>query len=58
MTVNYNQTGVVSLQFGDKLQVKPDSIGRMAINYRGPERTYPYYSIVDVVQTQAPRRNV
>jgi adenylate cyclase len=50
MTVNYNQTGVVSLQFGDKLQVKPDSIGRMAINYRGPERTYPYYSIVDVVQ--------
>ncbi len=54
MTVNYNQTGVVSLQFGDKLQVKPDSIGRMAINYRGPERTYPYYSIVDVVQHKLP----
>ena len=54
MTVNYNQTGVVSLQFGDKLQVKPDSIGRMAINYRGPERTYPYYSIVDVVQRKLP----
>jgi adenylate cyclase len=50
LTVNYNQTGIVSLQFGDKLQVKPDSIGRVAINYRGPERTYPYYSIVDVVQ--------
>jgi len=50
LIVNYNQTGIVSLQFGDKLQVKPDSIGRLAINYRGPERTYPYYSIVDVVQ--------
>ena len=50
LTVNYNQTGIVSLQFGDKLQVKPDSIGRLAINYRGPERTYPYYSLVDVVQ--------
>ena len=55
LTVNYNQTGIVSLQFGDKLQVKPDSIGRMAINYRGPERTYPYYSIVDVVQHKLPR---
>jgi adenylate cyclase len=54
LTVNYNQTGVVSLQFGDKLQVKPDSIGRLAINYRGPERTYPYYSLVDVVQHKLP----
>ena len=50
LTVNYNQTGIVSLQFGDRLQVKPDSIGRMAINYRGPQHTYPYYSLVDVVQ--------
>ena len=55
LPVNYNQTGIVSLQFGDKLQVKPDSIGRLAINYRGPERTYPYYSIVDVVQRKLPR---
>jgi adenylate cyclase len=55
LTVNYNQTGIVSLQFGDKLQVKPDNIGRLAINYRGPERTYPYYSIVDVVQHKLPR---
>jgi adenylate cyclase len=54
LTVNYNQTGVVSLQFGDKLQVKPDSIGRLAINYRGPERTYPYFSLVDVVQHKLP----
>jgi adenylate cyclase len=54
LTVNYNQTGMVSLQFGDKLQVKPDNIGRLAINYRGPERTYPYYSVVDVVQRKVP----
>ena len=54
LTVNYNQTGMVSLQFGDKLEVKPDSIGRLAINYRGPERTYAYYSIVDVVQRKLP----
>lgn len=49
-TVNYNQTGVVSVQFADKLLVKPDSIGRLAINYRGRDHTYPYYSIADVVQ--------
>jgi adenylate cyclase len=55
LTVNYNQTGIVSLQFGDKLQVKPDNIGRLAVNYRGPERSYPYYSIVDVVQRKLPR---
>lgn len=54
LTVNYNQTGMVSLQFGDKLQVKPDNIGRLSINYRGPERTYPYFSIVDVVQRKLP----
>ncbi|HSY30552.1 MAG TPA: adenylate/guanylate cyclase domain-containing protein [Verrucomicrobiae bacterium] len=54
LTVNYNQTGIVSLQFADKLQVKPDNIGRLAINYRGPERTYPYYSIVDVVRRKLP----
>jgi len=54
LTVNYNQTGIVSLQFGAKLQIKPDSIGRLAINYRGPERTYPYYSIVDVVRRKLP----
>jgi adenylate cyclase len=54
LTVNYNQTGIVSLQFGDKLQVKPDNIGRLAVNYRGPERTYPYYSVVDVAQRKVP----
>jgi len=50
LTINYNQTGIVSLQFGDKLQVKPDPIGRLAINYHGRDHTYPYYSIADVVQ--------
>jgi len=54
MTVNYNQTGIVSLQFGDKLQVKPDDIGRLAINYHGRDHTYPYRSIADVVQRKLP----
>ena len=49
LTVNYSPTGIVSVEFGDKLQVRPDSVGRLPINYRGPERTYPYISIADVV---------
>src|SRR5580700_4042676 len=49
VTVNYGPAGVASLQFGDKLTVKPDWLGRVLINYRGPRETYPYYSIADVV---------
>src|SRR5208283_1321456 len=49
VTVNYGPAGVASLQFGDKLTVKPDWLGRMLINYRGPRETYPYFSIADVV---------
>jgi adenylate cyclase len=50
VTVNYGQTGIASLQFGDKVSVRTDYLGRMVINYRGPRGTYPYYSIADVVQ--------
>lgn len=50
VTVNYGPTGIVSLQLGDKLTVRPDYLGRMVINYRGPRGTYPYYSLADVVQ--------
>ena len=49
VTANFNVTGIVSLELADKLRLKPDPIGRMSINYHGPERTYPYYSIADVV---------
>ena len=36
LTVNYGPIGVVSLDFGDKLRVRPDSTGHMQINYHGP----------------------
>jgi adenylate cyclase len=50
VTINYGPAGVASLQFADKLSVKPDWLGRVIINYRGPAGTYPYHSIADVVQ--------
>jgi adenylate cyclase len=50
VTVNYGPTGIASLQLGNKLTVRPDYLGRMMVNYRGPRGTYPYFSIADVVQ--------
>src|SRR5271157_1974203 len=49
VTVNYGPAGISSLQFGDKLVVHPDWLGRIIVNYRGPASTYPYHSIADVV---------
>ena len=50
ITVNYGPTGIATLQLGKRLTVRPDYLGRMMINYRGPRGTYPYYSLADVVQ--------
>jgi adenylate cyclase len=49
LTVNYGPLGVVSVDFGDKLRVRPDSTGHMQINYHGPRGSYPYHSIAEVV---------
>lgn len=48
VTVNYGPAGISTLQFGDKLTVHPDWLGRIIVNYRGPAGTYPYHSIADV----------
>src|SRR5580704_12927251 len=49
LAVNFNQIGVVSINFGDKLKIEPDYTGHMQINYRGPRGSYFYKSIADVV---------
>ena len=49
LTVNYGPLGIVSLDFGGKSRVRPDSTGHMQINYHGPRGSYPYHSIADVV---------
>jgi adenylate cyclase len=48
--VQYDQTGVVRIDFGTALLIKSDPTGHLQINYHGPRGTYPYYSIADVVQ--------
>jgi adenylate cyclase len=48
--LNYGGAGVASIEFGPKLIVHPDDVGRLQINYHGPARTYPYVSFADVAQ--------
>jgi adenylate cyclase len=50
ITVQYDQTGVVRIDFANSLLIKPDATGHLFINYHGPRGTYPYYSIADVVR--------
>ena len=52
--VHFDQTGVVRLDFGTSLLIKPDATGHLSINYHGPRGTYPYYSIADVVRHKIP----
>ncbi|HXE33843.1 MAG TPA: adenylate/guanylate cyclase domain-containing protein [Verrucomicrobiae bacterium] len=49
LSVDFNQIGVASINFGDELKIKPDYTGHMQINYRGPRGRYLYKSIADVV---------
>jgi adenylate cyclase len=54
LTVNYGPVGIVSLDFGNKLRVRPDSTGHMQINYHGPRGAYRYHSVADVVARKFP----
>ncbi len=45
--LNYGKAGVASVEFGKQLEVHPDPLSRMMVNYRGPARTYLYVSFAD-----------
>jgi len=42
-----------AVQMGD-LEIPTDEYGRMLINYRGPENTFPIYSISDILDRKLP----
>lgn len=49
VVLQYGREGIDSIDFGG-LKSHPDFLGRVLVNYRGPaRRTYPYYSMGDVV---------
>ena len=51
--INAASYGVDSIQIGQEL-IKTDEQGRLLINFRGPEKTFPHYSFVDVLNGTAP----
>ncbi|MGA8037929.1 MAG: adenylate/guanylate cyclase domain-containing protein [Candidatus Acidiferrales bacterium] len=52
--LNYGAAGVATIEFGPKLIVHPDGVGRLLVNYHGPARTYPYVSFADVATKKFP----
>ena len=55
--VNVVEYGVESVQL-DKLRIPTDESGRMLVNYLGPGRTFPHYSVSDVIQGRVPAEKI
>jgi len=46
--------GIEGIQMGDHF-IPTDETGQMLINFLGPEKTFPYYSITDILHGKLPR---
>jgi len=49
LSVNMAEFGVESIRIDD-LRIPTDESGRLLVNYLGPAKTFPHYSIVDIIQ--------
>ncbi|HXL21969.1 MAG TPA: adenylate/guanylate cyclase domain-containing protein [Candidatus Dormibacteraeota bacterium] len=54
LALYYNDTGVVSIDFGPNLRIVPNPVGMLTINYRGPAGTFDHRSMADVVGGKVP----
>ena len=52
--VNVAEHGVEELKIGE-LPIPTDEEGRILINYRGPEKTFPHISITDILNENVPK---
>jgi adenylate cyclase len=53
LQITLSDNGVLAIRLG-KEPIPVDGYGRFRINYRGPARTFPYYSFIDVVSGKVP----
>jgi len=53
--LKFGTVGIDRVELGPSLDLKTDALGRTVINYRGPDHTYPYYSIADVSRRTFPK---
>jgi len=54
LAVKVGETGVNGVQIGDRF-MPTDESGQMLINYRGPPKTFPHYSISDILLGNLPK---
>ncbi len=54
LTLRVSLYGIEGIRLGDRF-IPTDENGRMLINYRGPEKTFPHYSISDIFQNKLPK---
>ena len=55
-TLKLNEVGVESIQI-DNLTVPVDESGRLLINYMGPAKTFPHYSITNILHNRVAREH-
>jgi adenylate cyclase len=53
LQITLSDNGVLGIRLG-KEDIPVDDHGRLRINFRGPAKTFPYYSFVDVVSGKVP----
>ena len=49
VTLNMAKFGIEGIKIGD-INIPTDETGRMLVNYYGPGRTFPHYSISDIIK--------
>jgi len=49
LSVNMAEFGIESIRIDD-LRIPTDESGRLLVNYMGPAKTFPHYSIADIIQ--------
>ncbi|MCU0615210.1 MAG: adenylate/guanylate cyclase domain-containing protein [Desulfobacterales bacterium] len=53
LSLNMEKYGVESIKIGD-IRIPTDDRGRLLINYMGPAKTFPHYSINDILKGKIP----
>jgi adenylate cyclase len=54
LTVEVGRYGVEGIQVGDRF-VPTDEAGQLLINYLGPPKTFPYFSVTDILNGKVPK---
>lgn len=57
LTLHMADFGVEGVSIGD-IDIPTDEAGRMLINYLGPAKTFPHYSIIDLIKERIPPEEV